>query len=306
MIERVTVFGVGAVGGYFGGVIARAFAEADDGREVYFVARGEHLREIQRQGLILNTPEEAGLICKPTKATDDFADLPPADLILLCVKGCDIPGAAKAIAKNCKKDTYIIPLLNGIDVYERIREHLDTGIVFPTCIYIASSRELPGTVTKIGGPLMVHLGKDLRYMDALPQDLLVFFDEMGFPYEWHEDALPAIWEKFMFVAPFALYSARTGQNFGEMMADENARQEVRAIMEEVYALSKAANISLPETIVEDSLAKAYTFPPETRTSFEKDLTRKAKNNEGDLFGGTILRLGRQHNIPTPKTTHYYP
>jgi 2-dehydropantoate 2-reductase len=304
MIKKVCIFGVGGLGGYYGGEIANIFSRAGNDRELYFVARGKHLDAIQKVGLVLKTPD-GELVCRPDKAVEDFAELPQADLILLCVKGCDIPDAAKAIAKNCKKDAYIVPLLNGVDVYERIREHLDTGIVFPTCVYIASSIEKPGTVTKIGGPCMIHFGKDPKHPAVVPEEVCALFDEMGFSYQWHESALAAIWEKYMFVAAFALYSAYCGKNFGEILASEAAKQEVKNIMSEVFALSKAAGISLRETIVEETLDKANSFPPETKTSYQRDLERNSKGNEGDLFGGTIIKLGRKYGVATDATEHFY-
>jgi len=308
MIKRVCIFGVGGLGGYYGGTIARVFAAdrvAGRARELYFVARGEHLREIQQHGLILNTPEVQGLVCKPTKAVEDYAELPAPDLILLCVKGCDLAGAVQTIAKNCKETTYIISLMNGVDIYERVRKQLDMGYVFPTCVYIASSIEKPGTVTKIGGPCLIHFGKDPLHPELIPHDLFAFFDEMGFAYQWHEECAPAIWEKYLFVAAFALVSARYQKNFGEILCDETARQTVRHIMHEVLALSVAAGVTLRESIIEDLFDRAYSFPPDTKTSYQRDLERGAPGNEGELLGGTIIRMGKQYGVPTPVTEQLY-
>ena len=85
-IKNICIFGVGGVGGVFGGKIAHAIAqEKDTGKKVFFIARGKHLEEINKHGLILNTPEAKGLICKPTLATDDISDIPQPDLHLVCV-----------------------------------------------------------------------------------------------------------------------------------------------------------------------------------------------------------------------------
>lgn len=288
MIKRICVFGIGGLGGFYGGKIANAAAKSDKDYEVYFVGRGEHLKEVQHNGLILNTPEEKGIVCKPSKAVGNYAELPEADLIFVCVKSYDLLGAIKDISKKCKKDAYIVPLLNGVDVYGRVREYMDNGIVFPNCIYISSTIEKPGTVTQFGGNGIINLGKDPRHPEVAPDDLLAFFDETGIKHNWLENASPAIWEKFIFVAGFGIYTAFSGKVFGEIMADEADKQEVRNIMTEIAALAKAEGIKLSETIVEDSLNKANNFAYDTKTSYQRDIERKAPNNEGNLFGGTII------------------
>ena len=305
MIKKICIFGIGGLGGFYGGKIASAITKGNNNYEVFFVGRGEHLKEIQNNGLILNTPDEKEIVCKPAKAIDRCAQLPEVDIIFVCVKEYDLQNAIKDIAQNCKQNTYVVPLLNGVDIYERVRENLDDGIVFPTCVYISSAIEKPGTVTQFGGNGIIHMGKDPRYLEVVPEDLFNLFDETGIKFDWLDDAFPAIWEKFIFMAGFGLYTAYSGKVFGEIIASEKAKQQVRDVMNEVYALSKAVGVELSETIVEDSLNKASGFDYDTKTSYQRDIERKAKNNEGDLFGGTIIRMGKKHNISTEATRYLY-
>jgi len=111
-ITNICIFGVGSVGGVFGGKIAKAISqEKDTDRKVFFIARGAHLEEIKRNGLILNTPEERGIVCNPTMATDNIEEIPQPDLCLLCVKGYDLDDATIAIKTNIGTHTLVIPLL---------------------------------------------------------------------------------------------------------------------------------------------------------------------------------------------------
>ncbi|MDR1760848.1 MAG: 2-dehydropantoate 2-reductase, partial [Bacteroidales bacterium] len=93
MIRKICIYGIGGVGGFFGGKIANEIVKGKKDYEIYFVARGGHLRQIQRNGLILNTPEEKGIICKPARAVEKYAQLPEADLIFVCVKSYDLQNA---------------------------------------------------------------------------------------------------------------------------------------------------------------------------------------------------------------------
>ena len=263
------------------------------------------MKAVQKKYLILNTPEEKNIVCKPDKAVEKYAELTDIDLIFICVKGYDLAGTIKDIAANSKKSAYIIPLLNGVDIYERVREDLDHGIVFPACVYISSAIEQSGTVTQSGGDGIIILGKDPRHPEIVPVDLLTLFDESGIQYNWLDDVFPIIWEKFIFIAGFGIYTAYSGKVFGEVMADETAKHEVRSIMEEIYELSKSAGITLSETIVEDSLNRANNFPFNTKTSYQRDVERKAPNNEGELFGGAIIKMGNKYHIPTETTERLY-
>lgn len=127
---------------------------------------------------------------------------------------------------------------------------------------------------------------------------------MGIKYNWLENSFPAIWEKYIFIASFGIYTAYSGKVLGEIMDDENSKQEVRNIMNEILVLAEAQGITFSETIVEDSLNKANNFTYDTKTSYQRDIEQKGKN-EGDLFGGTILRLGKKYNIPTTTTEYLY-
>ena len=305
-IKNICIFGAGSVGGVFGGKIAHAIAQKPDSlRKVFFIARGAHLEEIKKNGLILNTPEERGILCKPNLATDNIVEIPQPDLYLLCVKGYDLDQATLTIKKNIADNTLVIPLLNGVDIYERIRKNLDTGIVLPGCVYIGAVVEKPGVVTHAGGPGLIACGKDPSIPDFNPGNLIEFFDQMEIKFQWNDDPCPALWQKFVFIAGYGLVTAYTAKTFGGILSDPELKELVRKVMEEIAAVAQKKGVKLADTIVTDSLQTGKNFPSETKTSFQRDIEAKAKRNEGDLFGGTIIRLGKELGVPTPVTESIY-
>jgi len=305
-IKKICIFGVGGVGGVFGGKIAHAIAqEKHTDKKVFFIARGKHLEEIKKHGLILNTPEERDILCKPTLATDNIADIPQPDLYLMCVKSYDLDAAVKAISEKTRDNTLIIPLLNGVDIYERIRKNLDIGIVLPACVYIGALIAKPGVATHAGGPGLIICGKDPSIPDFNPGKLIEFFDQMEIKFQWNDDPCPALWQKFVFIAGYGLVTAYTAKTFGEILSDPEAKEMARKVMEEIAAVAKKKGVQLADTIVADSLQTGNNFPPETKTSFQRDIEAKSKHNEGDLFGGTIIRLGKELGVPTPVTESLY-
>ena len=305
-IKNICIFGVGGVGGFFGGKIAHATAqEKHTGKKAFFIARGKHLEEIKRSGLILNTPEAKGLICKPTLATDDIIDIPQPDLYLLCVKSYDLDAAVKAIAEKTHDNTLIIPLLNGVDIYERIRKNLDTGIVLPACVYIGALIERPGVATHAGGPGLIICGKDPNLPDFDPKGVIDLFEHASINFTWNDDASPALWQKYVFIAGYGLVTAYTVKTIGQVLSDPEAKEMARKVMEEIAAIAKKKGVTLADSIVADSLETGNNFPPETKTSYQRDIEAKSKRNEGDLFGGTIIRLGKELGVPTPVTKSLY-
>jgi 2-dehydropantoate 2-reductase len=303
-IKRICIYGTGGVGGFFGGQMAYVLKK--NGiitPEIYFIARGEHLKKIKENGLILKTPQKE-MIAHPTVATDDFKELETPDLVLICVKGYDIDEAVEKISENMNEDTIIIPLLNGVD-NQRIREKLDHGIILPACVYVGTHIEKPGVVTQSGGDGKIIFGNDPECPEFDANSIIDLFNQLNINHEWQEDSFPAIWEKYIFIASFGLVSAAFNKTLGEIMENDNLKVQVQSIMGEIVALAEFEGVTLRKTIVEDSLEKGNNFPYETTTSYHKDVEIKGKKNEGDLFGGTIIRLGQKYGVKTPVTGKLY-
>ena len=304
-IKHICIYGTGGVGGYYGGKIAEALNRVKPGkREVYFIARGEHLKAIQQTGITVKTPERM-IQGKPTGATDDITEIPTPDLIMICVKSYDLPTALRAISTNIKADTVILPLLNGIDIYERIRQVIPNGIILPACVYLGTHIEKPGVISQSGGNGIILSGKDPQNSSYPGAKVKEFFKETGIGFEFNESPYPAIWGKYIFIAAFGLVTAASAKSLGEVMTDAELHRAARAIIGEIAAIAAKKGVFLPPDIAETTLKKAYNFPPETRTSYQRDVEAGSGPNEGDLYGGTIIREGAALGVPTPVTQEFY-
>src|SRR4030042_2574149 len=155
---NMAIIGIGGVGGYFGGKLTQLLKDDKD-LNIYFIARNRHLTEIKKNGLILDT-DEGQLTCVPTSATDNISELPLLDLCLICVKSYDMENILVQLKSKITDKTMILPLLNGVDIYERIRSVIRNGVVFPSCVYVGTHIEKPGKVTQRGGTCTIHFGKD--------------------------------------------------------------------------------------------------------------------------------------------------
>ena len=302
----IWVFGVGGVGGYFGGkMIFELERKGIADRHVFFIARGSHLEEIRRRGLLLNTTAEGSIVCRPEYATDLVEELPSPDLCLLCTKSYDLEGAARALSAKARRETIVLPLLNGIDIYERTRSALRGGMVLPACVYVGTHIEAPGVVTQKGGDGIILCGADPQFPDFDHRSLSTFFQQLAITFRWQESPYTAIWEKFIFIAAFGLVTAASGKTLGGVAQDEALRMLARGIMDEIVSLAEKKKIALSPDIVERTLDRPANFPFEAKTSYQRDLETKGDRNEGDLFGGTILRLGEALGVETPVTRSVY-
>jgi len=303
---NIGVIGVGGVGGYFGGKLAHTYStKPDASANIFFVARGKHLEAIKRNGLMLKSPEFGTMICRPTHATERISELPAIDIFLIAVKGYDLMDVATFVRDQIKENTVILAPLNGADIRERLREKIRTGIILPASVYISSRIEEPGVVVHIGRAAKMIFGRDPDRPDYRPHELFRVFEESSIDYEWKDDADPAIWEKYLFIASFGLVSARYNRTLGEILEEPSLREEVVQIVKEIYAIALKKNIGLPDGIVDLSLKKATMFPRDTQTSLQKDIHQKKGKSELELFGGTIVDLGKELGIPTPTTAKIY-
>ncbi len=303
---NIGVIGVGGVGGYFGGKLAHRFsAMSEASANIFFAARGKHLEAIKKDGLIVRSPEFGSITCRPALATDHINDFPEIDIFLVCVKGYDLMDVATSIKNRIKENTVIMAPLNGADIRERLRNEIKNGVILPACVYVSSYVERPGVVVHIGAPGRMIFGRDPDHPDTTPHEISRILEESSINYEWKDDANPAIWEKYIFIASFGLVSARYNRTLGEILEEPFLREEVNGIMNEIHSIAVKKKIGLTDRIVDLSLKKAATFPGETQTSLQRDIHQKKGRSELELFGGTIVDLGKKLGIPTPTTAKIY-
>src|SRR6056297_2307511 len=137
---HIAVFGIGGIGGFITGRIGNLLRNTDSaGTSLSIVARGKHLEAIRNNGLTFVGPDGGSCTVHPAQAVDNPDELAPVDVFLLCVKGYDLDSAVDLIAPLVGRDTLVLPLLNGADIYERVRGRLPLGRVLPGAIYISSS-----------------------------------------------------------------------------------------------------------------------------------------------------------------------
>jgi len=293
---RIGIIGIGGVGGYYGGKLALKYSGRSK-HEVIFFARGAHLEAIRRDGLRLVTVDGEYLV-RPAQATDNAGEIGPLDLAIFCTKSYGLEDAARAVAGNLSDDSVVLPLLNGVDITERLRAVLPRGAVLYGGVFISSAIQGPGVVKQVGGTGQLFFGP------ADPADVETYrpietlLRDAGIKAELSADALLPLWTKYIFIGPMAGVTSLTGKAFGEVLGDPADRALVEGMMKEIEAVARKKGVRLPPDIVETSLGKAAAFAPTTKTSMQLDYER-GNRTELDIFTAYMVKAGKELGIPVP-------
>ncbi|MDO9528470.1 MAG: 2-dehydropantoate 2-reductase [Syntrophales bacterium] len=293
---KIAIVGIGGVGGYFGGKLARQYDSKDD-HQIFFVVRGPHLEKIKESGLEVTTQEEGTFVARPAYTTDNPEELGPVDVIILCVKGYGLDAAARIMANNIHDDTVIITLLNGVDNAERLKAIFNKGSVLNGCVYISSRIVSPGKIQQVAGPRTLIFGPENGSIEPYKKIESVL-KNAGIKATLSSNIKTDVWTKFVFMDSLAGITSMTGKPFGGIMEDPDNVKMVEGLMREVESLAKAHNVFLPDDVVRKSLALARNFPYETKSSLQLDF-EKRKQSEIETFTGYVVKSGTRLNIKTP-------
>ena len=288
---KIAVMGTGGMGGYYGGYLAAA------GCDVTFIARGEHLAAIQKNGLSLKG-DNGNMHINPTSATDDPGSIGPVDVVLFCVKLYDVETAAELIQPLIKKDTIVISFLNGIDGPERLAKIVGKQHVIGGAAYASAVIEAPGVVRYKGTKGHFRIG----YLDGRANHGLKEFQSLysGTPIECEisDDIVATLWDKFILLATNSGLSCICRQPVGIIYNDPDLLKLAIAMMREVESLAISKNIKIDDDIIEKSVAWSKSAPIDLYASMYHDL-RKGRPLELAGMSGFVATLGEQLKIATP-------
>ncbi len=293
---KIIIAGIGGVGGYFGGLLARQFHNSGE-VDICFLARGEHLQQIKTNGLKV-VEDSNEFIVKPALATDSASEIGIADTIILCTKNYDLESAIEQLKPCIGKDTLILPLLNGVDSAERIKNCLPNTMVAEGCAYIVSHLREPGVIENSGKVRKIYFGIDNTSNTQLEM-LEKLFLQAGVDATLSDKISVIIWEKYIFIAPTATATSYYNNSIGELMADEAKTQMVLSMIEEVAAIATAKNIPTDKDIIPNTLKRLRSLPYETSSSMHRDYKNHKAHTELESLAGYVIKEGRRLNIKTP-------
>lgn len=302
--KHIVIIGLGGVGGYFGFKINQA-NEKNKQHKVSFVARGTTYAIVKEHGLTLLSPEHAQPITRPDAVYEHISDIKDPDLLLICVKEYDLENVCRQLSTVITPNTILLPMMNGADIYDRIRALLPNNTILPSCVYVASHIKEKGIVAHKGAAGKLIFGKDAAHMSVNLDWVLAVCEQSTIDFEFKENALSAIWSKFIFIASFGLVSAKHNSSIGAVCTEASQKKEAIQIMQEIKAIAAKKDIFLAADIIQKVFEKAATFPPTTPTSLQLDVHSGKNKTELELFAGAIITYGIAENCATVYTQRIY-
>jgi 2-dehydropantoate 2-reductase len=285
---KVAVVGAGAVGGFFGGLLARA------GVPVMMIGRPSFVEAVQRSGLFLDSFRFQDTV--HPQASTELSAAADADVVLFCVKTTDTASVSKQLAAFLPANSIVVSMQNGVNNVEEIRAASGIAAV-PAVVYVAAAVPAPGTVKHFGRGDLVVGPKNER-----TEKIAALCTSAEIPCRIAENIEGELWTKFVWNCALNAVSALGRVTYGEIIASEDAKRLVEAVVYETLDVARANGIEPPG--LEDpkaALAGSFKIAEQmsgTRSSTAQDLAR-GKHTEIDSLNGYLARLGARLGVPTP-------
>ena len=298
--RSTAVVGAGAVGSFFGAMLARA------GHPVTLIARPAHVQAIEREGLRLQMGGRTEAI--RVAARTDLDAVRGADLVLFCVKSTDTESVAAAIAPHLDDGALVVSLQNGVENAATIARAV-RQVVVPAVVYVATAMPAPGLVTHHGrgdlvvGALDAKAGRDVT-LSARLQALVDFFATAQVPVRISADVMAELWSKLMVNCAYNAISGIAQASYGKLAALAEVRSLQETVVREVVALADAEGVNLPLEPALEAMRKIAAAMPAQLSSTAQDMAR-AKPSEIDHLNGFVARRGAALGVATPANQALY-
>ncbi|MCU4181004.1 ketopantoate reductase family protein [Bosea sp. BH3] len=279
---KIAVMGAGAVGSYYGAMLARA------GHQVTLVARPQHVEAISGRGLVLEARGTTETI--PLAATTEPSGVAGAGIILFCVKSDDTAAAGQAMMPYLAPGAAILSLQNGVDNAERLQEVLQRSVI-PTAVYVAVEMPAPGHVR--------HHGRGELVIGSSPAsaEIAATLTKAGIGTEISDNVIGDLWGKLIVNCCYNALSAIPQLPYGRMRAVDGVEAVMKDIVAECVAVAKGCGVSTDEAILGKVLGLASAMPNQF-SSTAQDLA-KGKHTEIGHLNGYVVRMGETLGIATP-------
>jgi 2-dehydropantoate 2-reductase len=282
--------GSGGLGGYFGARLCKG------GADVYFIARGEHLKAMRSEGLRVEGPEPVHIAT--VNATDKPAEVGVVDFVMLCVKLWDTEAALQQISPMVGPGTTLISFQNGVLKDHYLKAAYADSQIMGGVGYVATTIDRPGVIRQTGPMQRLLFGEFDGSQSARGQALLEACLAGGINAELSSSIVREIWEKYVFLVGLSGTTATIRKTIGPIRENEQTRTFLLDVMREVVAVGRAHGVDLPEDYAEVCLQLADDVAYDMTSSMHHDLERGNRLEVRWLSGG-VVELGQQQDVPTP-------
>ena len=288
---NIAILGAGGVGGYFGGILARA------GNSVTLLARGAHLEALRERGLEVRTPE--GTFIAAVAVTADPQEIGEVELAVVAVKSYSLPEMVPAARLLAERGAVILPLLNGVEAADRLIEQGVPGDrVLGGLAEISAARLGPGVVERRSAFQRVVAGERAGGLSDRTERIAAAFRAAGAEARASADITVDLWRKLAFITTMSAACGLARSPLGPVRRAPLGQLLIERALHEVVAVARARGVALPEDVESKILVFIDSAPDGMRPSFLLDLESGGPTEIDDL-SGAVSRFGRQAGVETP-------
>lgn len=295
-MAKVAVVGAGAVGGYYGGALARA------GEDVALICRGEHQAAIQAEGLRVSSHWWDYRV--HPRATPDPADVGPVDLVIYAVKTYQNPDALPLVRPLLGADTVVLPIQNGVESPAILAAEYGWDHVLAGATYIEAARPAPGHVVQSGSVARIAFGEQDGSRTERVERVAEILDKPGIQIEVSSDIRSTLWSKLVTVGAVGTMMTATRSSLVELLEGPEGERTIRTVMAEILAVGESQGVTFPPNVIDDRLAETLAEAEEVRASLQMDFEAGNPLEIDDLLGA-VIRLGRENDVSVPASAALY-
>jgi 2-dehydropantoate 2-reductase len=288
---EIAVIGAGGVGGYYGGVLARA------GHRVTLLARGEHLTAIRQRGLEIRLPDER--FVAGVSAVESANEIAAAELALVTVKSYSLGQIAPAVRLLSERGAIVLPLLNGVDTVEQLvafgvaEAQVLGGLTTISVVKIA-----PGIIERRSSFAKLIIGEPSGGLSPRVERIVAVFTAAGVEAHASPNITLDLWQKFAFIATVAAASGLSRTPIGTVREAPLGGVLLERSVREIAAVGQARGVAFSEQDVEQTLTTIAGLAPQIKPSFLLDLEHGGPT-ELNILSRAVARMGRELNVATP-------
>lgn len=288
---NIAIIGAGGIGGYYGGLLARA------GNKVSLLARGEHLRAMRSKGLEVILPDERFII--KVNAVETAEELAGAELVIVAVKSYSLKEVLPSIRMLAERGSLVLPLLNGVDTLQNL---VDAGVpndrMLGGLTTISVVKTAPGVIERRSSFATLVLGEPSGGLSERAVRIAGIFAKASVDAHASGNITLELWRKFAFIATLAAACGLSRGPIGVVrMAPKGALLLERSVRE-IAAVGNVRGVPFTEADIQQTLKTIHGLAPEMKPSFLLDLERGGPT-ELDILSGAISRMGGEAKIDTP-------
>lgn len=297
--KRVMIVGIGGVGGYLAGMLGLRY------KNLTLIARGKRKEALQKNGVVLHSDFNGEIITKPSVIEESASEVSQIqDLIFLCVKTYALPEVCRTLQSCVDDHTILIPVMNGADTADRVRDNVGKGLTVNAVIYTTSASNPDYSITQLGKYTKIILGAEEKNEKEAARAAADVLADAGIECEVYDDVRQAVWEKYIFNCAYNVITAYYLETVEHIRDRQDRREEFHTLLEEALLVAKAAGVHIRDHYVEEEFNRFLSLDEGSTSSLKRDI-EAGRPSEFETFGGYLLQTADQLGVSIPLSRKFY-